>query len=438
MKRFVILLVVLASSIIISGKTIQKIRAGAGKTVVQLSHQQFPVDGFVGVHDSLYVRSIVVKDDDRSLAIIIMDQTSIGINMIEDVKRIVQLRSGIKSDDCIVCASHNFSSPSVMSRSERNKAWQPDYEKVVLKSVDRAMQIALSTLKDATIHYAKTTCKVAINRDIKTEKGWWLGYDDNGFTDPELSVISIDNLDGAPIAVLLNLALQSSVLDKSVVSNGQKLISADIAGAATEYVERYLDNNAVCGFLVGCAGDQAPILQANRYITSNTDSIYRKDIHEAGYSIVELLGERIGNSAIRVLKSGERIVNQSIKVERFDVEVSKQAYSDKRKLEGPVNYYEYKKGDIAKIPVVIIKIGNIALVGVRQELNAITGYNLKKRSPYDKTIVVNMVDGADKYIPDSGGYDKFTYEARNSFYMKGSAEIVTDKVIEVLNNIDKP
>lgn len=65
MKRFVILLVVLASSIIISGKTIQKIRAGAGKTVVQLSHQQFPVDGFVGVHDSLYVRSIVVKDDDR-------------------------------------------------------------------------------------------------------------------------------------------------------------------------------------------------------------------------------------------------------------------------------------------------------------------------------------------------------------------------------------
>jgi len=48
---------------------------------------------------------------------------------------------------------------------------------------------------------------------------------------------------------------------------------------------------------------------------------------------------------------------------------------------------------------------------------------------------MTMVNGAAKYMADAESYDKFTYEARNSGFAKGSAEIVAEKMVSMLNQL---
>lgn len=48
---------------------------------------------------------------------------------------------------------------------------------------------------------------------------------------------------------------------------------------------------------------------------------------------------------------------------------------------------------------------------------------------------MTLVNGAAKYMADENSYDKFTYEARNSQYAKGSAEYVEDKILSMLETL---
>jgi neutral ceramidase len=60
------------------------------------------------------------------------------------------------------------------------------------------------------------------------------------------------------------------------------------------------------------------------------------------------------------------------------------------------------------VPVVLIRLGDIALVGVQPELAAGIGVQIKAGSPFAGTMVATMVDGSAKYMPDAQSYDRFT------------------------------
>ncbi|MEV6543971.1 hypothetical protein [Streptomyces sp. NPDC051665] len=81
------------------------------------------------------------------------------------------------------------------------------------------------------------------------------------------------------------------------------------------------------------------------------------------------------------------------------------------------------------------RIADTVLAGVQAELNADTGLDLKAASPFPATCVVTMVNGAAKYMADTGSYDRITYEAMNSRYGKGAAETVTARLVELLREL---
>ncbi|MFK0170488.1 hypothetical protein ACIQU5_16920 [Streptomyces sp. NPDC090306] len=61
-----------------------------------------------------------------------------------------------------------------------------------------------------------------------------------------------------------------------------------------------------------------------------------------------------------------------------------------------------------------------------------TGLALKAASPLPHICLVTMVNGAAKYMADSGSYDHVTYASMNSPYGKGAAEILAARVTELL------
>ena len=60
------------------------------------------------------------------------------------------------------------------------------------------------------------------------------------------------------------------------------------------------------------------------------------------------------------------------------------------------------------------------------------GIDIKKRSPYEITF---LLTGNSTYVPTDKAYNYRCYEADTSFYTRGTAEILVDRYIRLLNEV---
>ena len=355
------------------------------------------------------------------------------------MKAILKEVAGVAPENAIVCAAHSFSSPHVFPADHtppdmRDKS--AALANAISTAVRTAAQQAVSTRQPARAGFAAGTSRVGVNRDVPTPNGWWLGGNDAGFTDPTLGVLRVDSTAGKPIAVLMNLGVQSSVLDFATDSQGHREISSDMAGAGTRYVEDHYGNGAVSLFLEGAAADQAAILQGNHHVVHADGTVSRVSVGDAGFAISDLLGERLGQDAVAASDSAKLADVASIQIVRRTVSVTSQTGTTVGPPpQGPISSVEFKPADKTDVPVVLMRIGDTVIVGVREELSASTGAWIRSHSPFPHTLVVTMVDGAAKYMPAADAYDRITYEARSSRYFKGSAETVATAIVGMLGDL---
>ncbi len=414
-------------------------KAGAGRADVTFAADLYPLDGFVGLHDPLAVRVLLLESGIARVAIAVIDLTSISEEMVTGMKATLAEVAGVTASHTIVCASHTFSAPHVFTADTappgtdtfRNAAALVAFESALRKATKQAVAM----LQPARIGAGQGTTRVNVNRDVATSHGWWLGADDTGFADPSVGVLRINDSGGWPLAIVTNVAVQSSITDGSERVQGGKLISADLAGAVARHVEAHYGASTVALFLVGAAGDQAPYLQANRHVVAADGSVGRIDIHEAGFALVDILGKRLGGEVVRVVEgiSAQPVTRLDVRRER--VEVTSQEFSPHNAATGPVTAFSYTPGMQTGVPVVLISLGPIALVGLQPELAASIGAKIRADSPFPHTLVVTMVDGAAKYLPYERSYDRYTYEARSSPYARGAAETVAVAITDLLQRM---
>ncbi|WP_406005459.1 hypothetical protein OG440_04210 [Streptomyces sp. NBC_00637] len=411
--------------------------AGAGKAAVHLPSSLFPVDGFTSVHDPLYVRVVVLDDGTTRLALTVIDQTSVFDDQLARTRDILGRVCGVDPLDCLIVASHTFSAPHVPP-PERTPQNEREKTALLAEAVDhavtRAAADAVRTLRPATVGFGHGTCRVGVQRNVRTPHGWWLGADDAGPTDPGLGILRVDGPEGTPVALLLNHAVQSSVMNGSVTRAGERQVGADLAGAATRRIEDHYGDGAVALFLIGAAGDQAPYLTAVRSVVGEDGEPHLSDLHDDGHTLVDMLGERLAAEAVRV---GDTIRTTPpatpLKVIHDSVRVPAQVPPaggphDLR----PATRYAFTPDGTADAPFVVVRIGDAVYAGVQAELNARTGLAVKAASPFPDTCVVTMVNGAAKYMADEGSYERITYTAMNSRYGRGAAEAVAARLGEAL------
>ncbi len=413
--------------------------AGAGKADIDIPASVLPLDGFSLVHDPLSARMLLMDDGQKRIALVVIDQTSMGDDLVTDMKAVVQKATAIAPENILICASHGFSSPHVFPTEHtppeaREKT--AALKQAIETAVDRAARQALASLQPAHTGFSEGVSRVAVSRDVPTPNGWWLGGNSAGFTDPTLGVLRIDGAKGQPLAVLINLGVQSSVLDFSVDNNGNRVISSDLAGTATRAVESHYSDGPVAMFLIGAAGDQSPVFQANRHVVNSDGSVTRTDVHDAGFTLLDLLGERLAQDTVTASTAIKADNTPQLALIRRSVEVVSQPGQPSGKPpSGPVSTYHFQPADKVSVPVVLLRIGDTAIVGVREELSASTGAWIRQHSPFTHTLIVTMADGAAKYMPEAGAYDRITYEARSSRYAKGSAETLATAAVIMLKEL---
>ena len=69
------------------------------------------IQGNIGVHDDLYVTTLVLDDKVRKVALLTVDHTFINARIVERIKENIFTKSGIQPDNIFVCCSHTHSGP---------------------------------------------------------------------------------------------------------------------------------------------------------------------------------------------------------------------------------------------------------------------------------------------------------------------------------------
>jgi neutral ceramidase len=392
---------------------------GAGKAVIELPKEDFPIKQYTGIHDELHVRVTIIQNDIR-VALVSIEITSLPQEAIREFKKNVSEAANIAPEHVWICATHTFSAPHL------NDSLQCS----ITAALTKAVSAATLTLAPAKVGVTKGKCSININRNVQTERGWWLGRNEEGPSVKDVHIVAFHRQDrDEVIAILFNYDIQSSVMDGSFSSQGGKLVSGDLSGEASRYIEREYPGNVVASFFVGCAGDQSPLFKA---------CADEKDIHEDGFVLVEQSGQYLGKIVVEQAMIITEYQNDAkVSIWNTIVRCPEQEMLRGTKDIRPELQYSFNlTGGYVDISIEAIQIGTVLLVGTQPELNSGYGAALKSCSSYQNIVLITMVNGGAKYLPEEEDYERITYTAMNTQLGRGASEVFQRGIASLFSEIE--
>ena len=392
---------------------------GAGKSIIELPREAFPIKQYIGVHDQLHIRVTIIQNITR-IALVSIEITSLPKEAVREFKKTVSEATDIAPEHVWICATHTFSAPHL----------NDDLQSSIIAALTKAASAATLTLAPAKAGVTRGKCSININRNVQTERGWWLGQNEEGASVKDVYIVAFHRQDrDEAIAILFNYDIQSSVMDGSFSNKGGKWVSGDLSGEASRYIEREYPGNVVASFFVGCAGDQSPLFKA----CSN-----EKDIHEDGFVLVEQLGQYLGRIVVeKAMNITEYQNDAKVSIWNETVRCPEQEMLRGTKDIRPELQYSFDlTGGYVDIPIEAIQIGEILLVGTQPELNSGYGALLKSYSSYQHILMMTMVNGGAKYLPEEEDYERITYTAMNTQLGRGASEVFKQRIASLFNEIE--
>lgn len=282
MLRCFLLLSFLACS---SVPSLGQIRVGIGVADITppiggLTAGYSSADATTGVHDQLSARILLLESDLCKLALVSCDLCV--FNPLELHKEVVALGF----DRLLFCNTHTHAGPKMnQDFPSKESPWSVTISKRILA----AIKAAQSSMFDGYFQASNTKIQLGYNRLIR-RGDFALTYFDNperipyGPVDDQVGVIRITDSDGRVRGVLVNYACHPVVLGPRNV-----LLSADYPGVTRRLVEEDLEDDAICIFFQGGAGDINPLFLA------------RDKTRDRDFEIVERMGESLATEVQRAL-----------------------------------------------------------------------------------------------------------------------------------------
>lgn len=414
------------------GRDEMKLRVGAGRGTIAFPRELFPLEGFQNVHDAPAARVLLLECGEQA-ALVSLELVMLPQELVELAKTLVAEIIGVDRDRIWVHTTHAITTPhaphapvgpggvaKVLSQTETEALREKTelYRAALTQALREAAWEAKKTVCPATMGVARGDCRISINRDVPTPFGWWIGQNPMGQTDNTVDILRFADGRGVPIAVAVFAGIKPCVMDNSQMAQGKRLVSSDVTGAACRLVEDAL--RAPCLFFMGAAGDQVPREQALLDQVDENGAVHSVDLGvEAGLAMVERLGSELAGNILSGLKN----LSSPKEVTPLRLEETAISWQAKQRMDMlPRKAADFIPAGEVKVPARLLTLGDIALVGTKPELNCVTAMQLKAASPYGITLVVSMVDGGMKYMPDSESYQNVTWEAQNAMVMPGGAE----------------
>lgn len=403
-----------------------------------------------GVHDPLYAEAAVFVNPDTALALVGVDAVMIPRAVIEDARRQAEQGCGVPGANIMIAASHTHNGGPICDcfGSESD----PEYSRLlavrIAEAVIQARQTAVPAKLGVGVGHEDT---VAFNRRFKMKDGTVKTHpgkvnpdivEPAGPIDPDVGVIAIQDLQGEPLGCVVNYALHGTTM-------GGSAFSADWICYLRQTIRGGWGKDVGVVFLNGPCGDVTQVDNRNPRPA------------EFGEAWSRRVGMTVGAEALKVLARTEfsEAAPLAVTAEQLDLPIRDLAESDEALVarEAPatglgsggqeVYLREARllreiKAAHPTVPVEVqaMRVGSAVLAANSTEYFCALGLSIKKASPVQPAMVVELANGYDGYSPtqeafQGGGYEVRT--ARSSFLEPGSGEKIAEASIRVLNRLPK-
>jgi len=453
----------------------------AGVAAVDITPKDFPVNmpGGFGpnmaekAHDSLHARALVLDDGTTKLAIVIVDNLGVARETIDEAKFIASRKCDILPERMLVSSTHTHSAPpsNVVDGAKEAVA----YRKILVEGIAEAIIRAHGNLRPAAVGAAAHPLP-----DEVFNRRWFLKPDKMplnpfggkdlvkmnpgsgpdvllqpaGTTDPDVSVLSVqDAKSRRPLAIYANYSLHY------VGGIPKAMASADYFGEFARLMPTRIGAKAdgSDGFVAmlsnGTSGDinnipfnvtpprppREPFEQVRIVAGKTADAAWHArnkiTLHKADVSLGMIQREitlRFRKPTAEQLERAKAIVALTDEAERAKLPPLAEPYAQRAIALS-------KAGETLKVPLQAIRIGDIAICAIPFETFVETGLDLKRRSPFPRSIIVGIANGYNGYLPTPeqhrlGGYE--TWLGTNKV-QEDTTVIITNNLLEMLAELAK-
>jgi hypothetical protein len=413
----------------------------AGVAALDISPETLPAiinGGFLRrdadqVRDPLFARAFVLDDGQARIALCVVDTCMMPRELIDEAKALASDRAGIPTDRMMVSATHTHTAPAAMGCL--GCPVDPAYAASLPSKIAEAIVAAADRLEPARLGAAvvddfdHTFCRRWIYRADRmltdpfgrqtVRANMHPGHQNpdaigpSGPVDPALSVLAIQAADGTPMGVLANYSMHYY---------GTDAISSDYFGRFATTVAEALGGgeNLVVSMSQGTSGDlmwmdygaPSPARDVIAYadavaevaLGALKDISYRDDVTLAMAEATLTLGRRLPDDA---RQDWARSVRSQMETEEPRAIPEVYALEQFHLLDVPER----------ELKLQAIRIGDLGITAIPNEVYGITGLKLKAASPLPITMNIELANGADGYIPPPeqhahGGYT--TWPARTA------------------------
>lgn len=409
-----------------------KLYAGAGCGTIHFPQALFPMEGFCGIHDAPKARVLALGCGEKA-ALVSLELVMLPPELVDLVQTIVASHTGTKKENIWVHTTHAITTPHAPHapigmggvKLELSEADKQDldvktalYTEALSAAITESARAAADSFRPAALGIGQARSHISINRDVETPFGWWIGRNPQGKTNPNFHLLRFDDAEGSPIAAMIAGGLKPCAIDNSQMKENKRLVSADVPGLACRLLEEQL--GAPVLYFMGAAGDQVPKEQALLDTVLPDGTVETIDLGvETGLEIVARLGSRLAQDLLPALRTIQcRETAPAIVAAETHI-----LWGGKGRIPMvPRKTADFIREREVRIDGRFLTLGDTALAGLKPEVNCITAEELAEVSPYENTILISMVNGGQKYMPDSRSYEQITWESQSSMMMPGAAE----------------
>ncbi len=467
----VFLLLFLGSNIVLNAQSpsADKVfRAGASMSNVT----PFLGSGIVGnfnvppathIHDDLHARSLVLDDGTSQLVFVVVDNLCVNREVFDEAKRLVHEQTGLPTEHMLMSATHTHSATSAGGEGDRRRGWHYDdpldeYQSFLARRIADGVQVALNNLEPARIGWGVGNLpKHLFNRRwIMKEKVMnpFGGYDQvqfnpgvnnpnkkepAGSTDPGVSFISVQALDGRPIALLGNYSLHY------IGGVPQGNISADYFAMFADRIQELLgadrQNPRFVGILTnGTSGDVNNVNFAGpteKHAPYEKMRIVANDVAQEVYRVYKTIDHKNwvrlqaaqSELTLGVRKGTPEMLENAKKVmARPDTE-KPLFHPLERSYSSRLLQIEKEWPDEIDVVIQAFRIGDLGIAAVPFETFTETGLEIKAKSPFKTTFTIELANGQYGYLPtpeqhELGGYE--TWLGTNRVEKNASHKMVAE------------
>ncbi|MPY88789.1 MAG: hypothetical protein GEU99_12775 [Luteitalea sp.] len=405
-----------------------------------------------GIHDDLFAKAIVFERDGVKAALVACDLISIRKAIVEDARRLIEARTGLKGQHVILSATHGHAGPQMHPMFLRILGGEPEQKGLeyirrlpewIAESVRKAEEnlqparLSVGTIREDAISFNRRFLMRDGSVRMNPGRQNAAAVRPVGPIDPIVSVANFEASEsGESLATMVNFALHVAVV-------GGRQISADFPGVLSRRLAAVRGREALTVFTNGMSGN------INHIDTSRqTQSTGQQEAERIG----TVLEARV-RQALRTLRPvssaplrvRSRRVELSVRpVRDEEVEEAKRLMSRVGSRSAPpfhdvvrawrvIDLSEMASGVLATEVQALTLGDEVAFVGFPGDAFVELGLGIKSSSPFPFTVVGEQAGtGAISYVPNLKAFWEGGYEVISARFLPGGGERLVEAVQRLL------